>query len=89
MVRVVVRFGEPLDFSRYAGLSGDRFVERSITDEVMYEIMELSGQEYVDVYGAKVKKSMDTTGVSATEAVSRLQPPSHEAADRLPDSLAG
>ena len=54
LVRVTVRFGEPLDFSRYAGLSGDRFVERSITDEIMYEIMELSGQEYVDVYGAKV-----------------------------------
>jgi 1-acyl-sn-glycerol-3-phosphate acyltransferase len=89
MVRVVVRFGEPLDFSRYAGLSGDRFVERSITDEIMYEIMELSGQEYVDLYGAKVKKSMDTTGVSATEAVGRLQPAPHEAVDRLPSSLAG
>jgi 1-acyl-sn-glycerol-3-phosphate acyltransferase len=89
LVRVQVRFGEPLDFSRYAGLSGDRFVERSITDEIMYEIMELSGQEYVDVYGAKVKKSMDTTGISATEAVRRLQPPSREAADRQPSSLAG
>jgi 1-acyl-sn-glycerol-3-phosphate acyltransferase len=89
MVRVTVRFGEPLDFSRYAGLSGDRFVERSITDEIMYEIMELSGQEYVDVYGARVKKSMDTTGMSAGEAVGRLQPPLHEAAHRLPDSLAG
>ncbi|MCZ2813009.1 lysophospholipid acyltransferase family protein [Modestobacter sp. VKM Ac-2979] len=89
LLRVVVRFGEPLDFSRYDGLSGDRFVERSITDEIMYEIMELSGQEYVDLYGSKVKKSMDTTGVTATEAVSRLQPPPHEAADRLPSSLAG
>jgi 1-acyl-sn-glycerol-3-phosphate acyltransferase len=89
LVRVTVRFGEPLDFSRYAGLSGDRFVERSITDEIMYEIMELSGQEYVDVYGAKVKKSMDTTGMSATEAVGRLQPPPQEAADRLPSSMAG
>ncbi|MCZ2824777.1 MULTISPECIES: lysophospholipid acyltransferase family protein [unclassified Modestobacter] len=89
LLRVVVRFGEPLDFSRYDGLSGDRFVERSITDEIMYEIMELSGQEYVDLYGAKVKKSMDTTGITATEAVSRLQPPPHEAADRLPSSLAG
>ena len=89
MVRVSIRFGEPLDFSRYAGLSGDRFVERSITDEVMYEIMELSGQEYVDLYGAKVKKSMDTTGASAREAVGRLQPPPHEAADRMPSSLAG
>ncbi|MGY1840404.1 MULTISPECIES: lysophospholipid acyltransferase family protein [unclassified Modestobacter] len=88
-VRVDVRFGQPLDFSRYAGLAGDRFVERSITDEIMYEIMELSGQEYVDLYGAKVKKSMDSTGASAREVIGRLQPPPTEAADRLPSSLAG
>jgi 1-acyl-sn-glycerol-3-phosphate acyltransferase len=50
-----VRFGAPLDFSRYAGQAGDRFVERSITDEIMYELMQLSGQEYVDVYAAKIK----------------------------------
>jgi 1-acyl-sn-glycerol-3-phosphate acyltransferase len=89
LVRVVVRFGEPLDFSRYDGLSGDRFVERSITDEIMYEIMLLSGQEYVDLYGAKVKKSMDATGSSAVDVVSELQPLPHESADRLPSSLAG
>ena len=87
LVKVCVQFGKPLDFSRYEGLSGDRFVERSITDEIMYEIMDLSGQEYVDVYGAKVKKSMET-GLSATEAVGRLQPPAHQA-DRLPSSHAG
>jgi 1-acyl-sn-glycerol-3-phosphate acyltransferase len=87
--RVQVRFGEPLDFSRYEGLSGDRFVERSITDEIMYEIMTLSGQEYVDVYGATVKKSMDSTGASAPEVVAQLQPPSDEAGDRAPTSLAG
>ena len=51
--------------------------------------MELSGQEYVDLYGAKVKKSMDTTGMSATEVVGRRQPAPQEAADRLPSSLAG
>ena len=89
LVRVRVRFGEPLNFSRYAGLSGDRFVERSITDEIMYEIMTLSGQEYVDLYGAKVKKSMDATGASAVEVVGQLQPPPQESADRLPSSLAG
>lgn len=53
--RVRIRIGKPLDFSRYAGLAGDRFVERSVTDELMYELMELSGQEYVDVYAQKVK----------------------------------
>jgi 1-acyl-sn-glycerol-3-phosphate acyltransferase len=87
--RVTVRFGRPLDFSRYAGLAGDRFVERSITDEIMYEIMELSGQEYVDVYGAAVKKRMDATGASAPEVVRSLQAPPEEAADRLPSSMAG
>jgi 1-acyl-sn-glycerol-3-phosphate acyltransferase len=88
IMRVQVRFGEPLDFSRYEGLAGDRFVERSITDEIMYEIMTLSGQEYVDVYGASVKKSM-TAGSSAADAVATLQPPVTEAADRAPTSLAG
>ncbi|WP_100502232.1 lysophospholipid acyltransferase family protein [Geodermatophilus chilensis] len=87
--QVRVRFGKPLDFSRYEGLAGDRFVERSVTDEIMYEIMTLSEQEYVDVYGARVKKSMDATGASASEVVSRLQPPADEAADRAPESLAG
>ncbi|MGY1725965.1 lysophospholipid acyltransferase family protein [Geodermatophilus sp. SYSU D01062] len=89
LVRVRVRFGEPLDFSRYEGLAGDRFVERSITDEIMYEIMTMSGQEYVDVYGATVKKSMQATGASAADVVGRLQPPAGEAGDRAPDTLAG
>src|SRR3954470_19740913 len=55
IMRVRIRFGEPLDFSRYAGLSGDRFIERAVTDEIMYELMQLSGREYVDVYAQKVK----------------------------------
>jgi 1-acyl-sn-glycerol-3-phosphate acyltransferase len=51
-----VRFGTPLDFSRYEGMEGDRYILRSITDEIMYEIMRLSGQEYVDIYAAKAKE---------------------------------
>jgi 1-acyl-sn-glycerol-3-phosphate acyltransferase len=53
--RVKIRFGAPLDFSRYRGMAGDRFIERAVTDEIMYELMELSGREYVDVYAQKVK----------------------------------
>ena len=53
--RPVVRFGKPLDFSRYEGMENDRFILRSITDEIMYEVMRLSGQEYVDMYAAKAK----------------------------------
>ncbi|MDQ3273881.1 MAG: 1-acyl-sn-glycerol-3-phosphate acyltransferase, partial [Actinomycetota bacterium] len=51
-----VRFGKPLDFSRYEGMESDRYVLRSITDEIMYEIMKLSGQEYVDLYSARAKE---------------------------------
>jgi len=53
--RIGVVIGEPLDFSRFAGLEGDRFILRSITDEIMYELAKLSGQEYVDVYASSVK----------------------------------
>ncbi|HET6214090.1 MAG TPA: lysophospholipid acyltransferase family protein [Micromonosporaceae bacterium] len=53
--RVRICFGEPLDFSRYAGLQRDRHIARAVTDEIMYEIMRLSGREYVDVYAQRVK----------------------------------
>jgi 1-acyl-sn-glycerol-3-phosphate acyltransferase len=57
IVSPTVKFGEPLDFSRYEGMSEDRFILRSITDEIMYAIMELSGQEYVDMYAPAAKEA--------------------------------
>ena len=54
--RVGIVFGEPLDFSRFDGMEGDRFVLRSITDEIMHELARLSGQEYVDVYASSIKR---------------------------------
>jgi 1-acyl-sn-glycerol-3-phosphate acyltransferase len=51
-----VVFGKPLDFSRYEGMENDRFVLRAITDEIMYEIMKLTGQEYVDMYAPRAKE---------------------------------
>ena len=56
IMRVGVRFGDPLDFKRYEGLESDRFVMRSVTDEIMYSLMELSGQEYVDMYASRAKQ---------------------------------
>jgi 1-acyl-sn-glycerol-3-phosphate acyltransferase len=56
-VRIRIVIGEPLDFSRYFDIPDDRQVERAITDEVMYTLMELSGQEYVDVYATKAKEA--------------------------------
>jgi 1-acyl-sn-glycerol-3-phosphate acyltransferase len=56
--RIGIVFGEPLDFSRFQGLEGDRFILRSVTDEIMYELSRISGQEYVDVYASSVKDRM-------------------------------
>ena len=54
--RIGIVFGEPLDFSRFEGLEGDRFILRSITDEIMYELDRISGQEYVDIYASSVRE---------------------------------
>ncbi|NNE95721.1 MAG: 1-acyl-sn-glycerol-3-phosphate acyltransferase [Acidimicrobiales bacterium] len=53
-----VRFGRPIDVSRYADRVGDRGVYRQITDELMFEIQALCGLEYVHVYaGAKAEEA--------------------------------
>jgi 1-acyl-sn-glycerol-3-phosphate acyltransferase len=57
--RVTVRFGKPLDFSRYEGMENERAVIRAVTDEIMYAILGLSGQEYVDRYAAEVKAELE------------------------------
>ncbi len=55
MGRVTIRFGKPLDFSRFAGMEHERAVLRAVTDEIIQEIMHLSGQEYVDMYAPDAK----------------------------------
>jgi 1-acyl-sn-glycerol-3-phosphate acyltransferase len=54
-VRPEVRFGEPLDFSRYQGMEDDRFILRAVTDEIVAAILKLSEQEYVDMYATKAR----------------------------------
>ena len=73
--RVGIRLGRPLDFSRYEGLENDRFVLRSVTDEVMYELMTLSGQEYVDMYATRAKELIaDGSPADATATVNASRP---------------
>ena len=67
--KVELRIGKPLDFSRYSGMEGDRFVLRSITDEIMYELMVLSGQEYVDQYATKAKAEIELARAAARESL--------------------
>ncbi len=66
--RPMVRFGRPLDFSRYEGMENDRYILRSITDEIMYEIMRLSGQEYVDKYAPVAKEEAKRAEAEAKAA---------------------
>jgi len=66
--KVRIRIGEPLDFSRYYGMANDRFIQRSMTDEIMYALMELSGAEYVDMYAAKAKEDAAKAAQAAQAA---------------------
>ncbi len=56
-VRPGVKFGEPLDFSRYRG-QADAMLLRTVTDEIMQAIAKLSGQEYVDVDARRAKAEL-------------------------------
>lgn len=53
--RVGIVIGEPLDFSRFEGMEGDRYVLRSVTDEIMVALQRLGEQRYEDVYASTVK----------------------------------
>jgi 1-acyl-sn-glycerol-3-phosphate acyltransferase len=54
-------------------LAGNRFIERTITDEVIYELMGLSGQEYVDIYASTVKNgSNGSADQGSTNGVTRI-----------------
>lgn len=49
----VIAFGAPVHPDRYRDRGDERTALRAMTDEVMYEIRELSGQEYLHTYATK------------------------------------
>jgi 1-acyl-sn-glycerol-3-phosphate acyltransferase len=79
--KVTVRFGKPMDFSRFDGLAGNRFIERAVIDEVIYELMGLSDQEYVDIYAATLKNGNGNGNGSA--------PSGQQSSSRIPQTAAG
>jgi 1-acyl-sn-glycerol-3-phosphate acyltransferase len=58
VVRIGIVIGEPLDFSRFEGMEGDRYILRSVTDEIMVALQRLGEQQYDDVYASTVKDRM-------------------------------
>jgi 1-acyl-sn-glycerol-3-phosphate acyltransferase len=86
IMRIGIRIGRPLSFARYEGMEDDRFVLRSITDEIMYELMLLSGQEYVDEYATSMKdRIVRAAKVRARELQEAARPGS--AAKELEEAL--
>jgi 1-acyl-sn-glycerol-3-phosphate acyltransferase len=51
--RVEVKLGRPVSAARHADGIDDHLLFRQVTDEVMYEIRQMTGQEYVDRYATK------------------------------------
>ncbi len=68
VVRVGVVIGEPLDFSRFAGMEGDRYILRSVTDEIMVALQRLGEQEYEDVYASTVKDRLTKPSQDSSKA---------------------
>ncbi|HUF83501.1 MAG TPA: lysophospholipid acyltransferase family protein [Acidimicrobiia bacterium] len=61
--RVTIRFGDPIPAAHYVGREDERIVLRQITDEVMFEIQQLSGYEYVDTYATKKAEDVPVESV--------------------------
>lgn len=71
-----ITIGRPVSVERYRSRADDRLVLRQIIDEVMFEIREMTGQEYRNVYATKKDESIPTEtgvvrGVSDPVAVER------------------
>jgi len=86
--KVTVKFGKPMDFSRFEGLAGNRFIERAVIDEVIYELMGLSDQEYVDIYAASLKNGVGPNGDGA-EPLGKSESPATTKPSRIPETAAG
>lgn len=68
--KVTIRFGDPIPLAHYVDRQDERIVLRQITDEVMFEIQQLSGYEYVDTYATKKAEDVPVESVP----VQTLQP---------------
>ena len=62
-----IKIGRPINVARYAQRSEDHLVLRQITDELMFEIRDLTGQDYCNVYAGK---TADTETVTVAKVAS-------------------
>jgi 1-acyl-sn-glycerol-3-phosphate acyltransferase len=80
---ITIRISPPLNFERFSDRAEDPLVLRQITDEVMFELRELSGQEYVHRY-AKRHDAVEGAGAEpvrlSSEPSGQVEPTSPELA---------
>jgi 1-acyl-sn-glycerol-3-phosphate acyltransferase len=74
-----ITIGEPVRPARYLGRREPHLACRSMTDEVMFEIREMTGQDYRNHYaGERVETSTDVPVVAQPAYVSDPAPPPRE-----------
>ena len=79
---ITVRFSRPMRFDHLAERHDDPLVLRQITDEIMWKLRELSGQDYVNRY-AKRGEAVEAVGAETSAAVA-----ARRAASLLPAAAA-
>ena len=75
-----IKIGRPIRPERYMGRGAEHIAWRSMIDEVMYEIRELTGQTYVNTYAGEKAETEPTVAArvaSVTDAVTRFEQPDH------------
>jgi 1-acyl-sn-glycerol-3-phosphate acyltransferase len=55
-----IRIGRPIKPERYKDRTDDHIALRQMTDEVMFEIREMTGQQYRNVYATKKAEALPT-----------------------------
>jgi 1-acyl-sn-glycerol-3-phosphate acyltransferase len=68
-LRCKISIGRPIDVRRFQDREGDHLILREITDELMFEIRELTGQEYRNTYANKATNEPSSHGAPGSEAL--------------------
>ncbi|MGQ0617727.1 MAG: lysophospholipid acyltransferase family protein [Acidimicrobiia bacterium] len=85
---VSIRFGRPIAVGRHRQTGRERLVLRQLTDELMFEIRELTGQRYIDRYATRRAEQLPAE-VADLSTLRRSQPPPADVEGPLPDAAVG
>jgi 1-acyl-sn-glycerol-3-phosphate acyltransferase len=67
-----IKIGRPIRPSRYRGRGAEHIAWRSMIDEVMYEIRELTGQTYVNTYAGQTAETEPTVPARVASVIDHI-----------------